>query len=146
LSLTDGPEAPLSITQGAPASAAQGLMKIPFEGFCYDQVCDTFLHVFSDFRLLTTCLQVFGANCEVVVGYVPLPCGLVGPLLLDGAKVFVPMATTEGCLVASTNRGAKAITQSGGCSSVVLKDGITRAPCLLLPSATQVKFPTLFSC
>jgi len=47
------------------------------------------------------------------------------------------MATTEGCLVASTNRGAKAISQSGGAQSVVLKDGITRAPCLLMPSALQ---------
>ena len=80
--------------------------------------------------------QVFGANCEVVVGYVPLPCGLVGPLLLDGTPCFVPMATTEGCLVASTNRGAKAISQSPtGARATIVKDGITRAPCLVLPTA-----------
>jgi NADP-dependent 3-hydroxy-3-methylglutaryl-CoA reductase len=91
------------------------LAALPFKGYCYD--------------------QVFGANCEVVVGYVPLPCGVVGPLLLDGISVLIPMATTEGCLVASTNRGAKAITQSGGAQSVVVKDGITRAPLLLMPSA-----------
>ena len=47
------------------------------------------------------------------------------------------MATTEGCLVASTNRGCKAITASGGCNSVLLKDAITRAPCLRLPSAMR---------
>ena len=81
--------------------------------------------------------RIFGANCEIVVGYVPLPCGVVGPLLLDNEPVFVPMATTEGCLVASTNRGCKAITASGGASSVVMRDGITRAPCLLLPSARE---------
>mmetsp|Transcript_34643 Transcript_34643/g.46773 ORF Transcript_34643/g.46773 Transcript_34643/m.46773 type:complete len:459 (-) Transcript_34643:314-1690(-) len=80
--------------------------------------------------------QVHGANCEIVVGYVPIPCGLIGPLLLDGEPVHVPMATTEGCLVASVNRGAKAITLSGGATSSLLKDGISRAPVVLLPSAT----------
>lgn len=79
--------------------------------------------------------RVHGANCEIVVGYVPLPVGMVGPLTLNGESVLVPMATTEGCLVASTNRGAKAITQSGGASAVVMRDGITRAPCVRMESA-----------
>lgn len=78
--------------------------------------------------------KVFGANCEIVVGYVPIPVGIVGPLVLNGEPVYVPMATTEGCLVASTNRGCKAISASGGCFSVLLKDAITRAPCMRLPS------------
>eukprot|EP01035_Chromulina_nebulosa_P018897 gene18897-24695_t len=81
--------------------------------------------------------KVFGANCEIVVGYIPIPVGIVGPLSLNGEYLYVPMATTEGCLVASTNRGCKAITASGGCQSVLLKDGITRAPCLRLPSALR---------
>lgn len=81
--------------------------------------------------------KVFGANCEIVVGYVPIPVGVVGPLLINGEPIYVPMATTEGCLVASTNRGCKAISTAGGCQSVLLKDGITRAPCLRLPSALR---------
>lgn len=81
--------------------------------------------------------KVFGANCEIVVGYVPLPVGIVGPLVLNGEPMYIPMATTEGCLVASTNRGCKAISSAGGCQSVLLKDGITRAPCLRLPSALR---------
>lgn len=81
--------------------------------------------------------KVFGANCEIVIGYVPLPCGIVGPLLVNGEEVYVPMATTEGCLVASTNRGCKAITASGGANSILLKDAITRAPCLRMPSAMR---------
>ncbi|CAM9335802.1 unnamed protein product, partial [Ectocarpus fasciculatus] len=81
--------------------------------------------------------KVFGANCEIVIGYVPLPLGVVGPLLMNGESVYVPMATTEGCLVASTNRGCKAISQSGGCSALLLKDAITRAPCLRFPTATR---------
>eukprot|EP01039_Chlorochromonas_danica_P009244 gene9244-10207_t len=81
--------------------------------------------------------KVFGANCEIVIGYVPLPLGVAGPLVLNGEPVYVPMATTEGCLIASTNRGCKAITAGGGCCSVVLRDAITRAPCVRLPSAMR---------
>jgi len=66
-----------------------------------------------------------------------IPCGIVGPLTLNGESMYIPMATTEGCLVASTNRGCKALTVSGGCQSVLLKDGITRAPCLRMPSAMR---------
>jgi len=81
--------------------------------------------------------KIFGANCEIVLGYVPIPLGIVGPLNLNGQTVYIPMATTEGCLVASTNRGCKALTASGGCQSVLLKDAITRAPCLRFSSAVR---------
>jgi hypothetical protein len=81
--------------------------------------------------------KVFGANCEIVVGYVPLPVGIVGPLVVNGEPIYIPMATTEGCLVASANRGCKAISASGGCFATVLKDAITRAPCLKLPNAMR---------
>jgi len=82
--------------------------------------------------------RVYGANCEVVVGYVPLPVGVVGPLTLNGESVYIPMATTEGCLVASTQRGAKAISSGKkGAVCCILRDGITRAPCLRLPSAFE---------
>jgi len=80
---------------------------------------------------------VFGANCEIVCGYVPLPVGIVGPLLLNGRDVYIPMATTEGCLVASTNRGCKAVTKGGGATSTILRDGITRAPCLRFESGSK---------
>lgn len=78
--------------------------------------------------------QVDGACCENVVGYVPLPVGTVGPYLIDGSEYYVPMATTEGALVASTHRGARAITQAGGAHTELLADGMTRAPALALPT------------
>lgn len=81
--------------------------------------------------------RVFGANCEIVIGYVPLPVGLVGPLTLNDETIYVPMATTEGCLVASTNRGAKAISACSGAYAEILKDGITRAPCVRMTSAME---------
>ena len=81
--------------------------------------------------------RVLGANCEIVVGYVPIPVGMAGPITLNGEAVYIPMATTEGCLVASTNRGCKAISLGGGASSVIVRDGITRAPLVRLPSATE---------
>ncbi|KAK1313095.1 3-hydroxy-3-methylglutaryl-coenzyme A reductase 1 [Acorus calamus] len=81
--------------------------------------------------------SILGQCCELPVGYVQIPVGVAGPLVLDGTEYYVPMATTEGCLVASTNRGFKAILASGGAESVVLKDGMTRAPAVRFGSAKK---------
>ncbi|CCW61531.1 unnamed protein product [Phytomonas sp. EM1] len=72
--------------------------------------------------------RVVGQCCENILGYVPIPLGMAGPLLLDGKEVCLPMATTEGALIASTHRGARAISESGGCTTFLLKEGMTRAP------------------
>ncbi|KAJ0430737.1 putative hydroxymethylglutaryl-CoA reductase (NADPH) [Helianthus annuus] len=78
------------------------------------------------------------------VGYVQIPMGIAGPMLLDGKKLSVPMATTEGCLVASTNRGCKAIYVSCGATSVLLKDGMTRAPVIRFGTAKRAAELKLF--
>jgi hydroxymethylglutaryl-CoA reductase (NADPH) len=81
---------------------------------------------------------VVGRNIENVIGAVQIPVGVAGPLLVKGdyanGYFYVPLATTEGALVASVNRGAKFITESGGARVKVLKDGMARAPLFRLPS------------
>ncbi|KAK8627069.1 hypothetical protein V6N13_134697 [Hibiscus sabdariffa] len=95
----------------------KSLSGLPLEGFDYE--------------------SILGQCCEMPVGYVQIPVGIAGPLLLNGKEFSVPMATTEGCLVASTNRGCKAIHLSGGATSVLLKDGMTRAPVVRFGTAKR---------
>ncbi|CAH1103468.1 unnamed protein product [Psylliodes chrysocephalus] len=82
--------------------------------------------------------KVMGACCENVIGYIPIPVGYAGPLLLDNQELYVPMATTEGCLVASTNRGCRALKQ--GClTSRIVGDGMTRGPVVRFPSLPKAR-------
>ncbi|KAJ3119750.1 3-hydroxy-3-methylglutaryl-coenzyme A (HMG-CoA) reductase isozyme [Nowakowskiella sp. JEL0407] len=78
--------------------------------------------------------KVLGQCCENVIGYLPLPVGAAGPILIDGTTYQIPMATTEGCLVVSTSRGCKAITLGGGATTVLVQDSMTRGPVVSFPS------------
>nr|QEP49709.1 3-hydroxy-3-methylglutaryl CoA reductase [Inonotus obliquus] len=90
---------------------------VPFKDYAYD--------------------RVFGACCENVVGYVPLPLGIAGPLNVDGEAYPVPMATAEGTLVASTSRGCKALNAGGGVTTVLTQDAMTRGPAIDFPSMRE---------
>jgi hydroxymethylglutaryl-CoA reductase (NADPH) len=81
--------------------------------------------------------DIFGRCCENVIGFIQVPLGLAGPILVDDKEYYLPMATTEGTLIASTTRGANVITQSGGCQTMIINNGITRAPVITCSSAKE---------
>lgn len=77
--------------------------------------------------------QVKDKNIENLVGAVQIPLGIAGPLQLrsnhkNKQGIYLPLATTEGALVASISRGCKAITESGGAVVNIENVGITRGP------------------
>ena len=81
--------------------------------------------------------RVMGACCENVIGYMPIPLGIAGPLKIDGKLYPIPMATTEGTLVASTSRGCKALNAGGGVTTVLTQDAMTRGPVVEFPNITE---------
>lgn len=74
----------------------------------------------------------FARNIENFIGTVKLPVGLAGPLRVNGIAAqgdyYVPLATTEAALVASYHRGAAVITEAGGSTTMILSEGVSRAP------------------
>ncbi len=76
--------------------------------------------------------QRLKGNIENFVGAIEIPIGLAGPLLFRGQHadgyVVAPFATTEGALVASACRGAKALSLSGGVRTFTIRQRMMRAP------------------
>src|SRR3954464_6767450 len=78
-------------------------------------------------------------NIEHFTGVAQVPLGIAGPLLVDGehaqGEFYVPMATAEGTLVASYNRGMKLLHAAGGVKTTIMDDRMQRAPAFLFESA-----------
>jgi hydroxymethylglutaryl-CoA reductase (NADPH) len=87
--------------------------------------------------------EVLPGNIEQFVGVAQVPIGLAGPLLVDGeyakGEFYVPLATAEGTLVASYNRGMKLLHAAGGVKTTVVDDRMQRAPCFLFESAREAR-------
>src|SRR4051812_27338636 len=86
--------------------------------------------------------DAFARNIENFIGTVKLPLGLAGPLRVNGIAAqgdyYIPLATTEATLVASYHRGASVVTLAGGCTTVILNEGVGRAPAYAFHSLLEV--------
>lgn len=82
--------------------------------------------------------QVLGRNIENLIGATQIPLGVAGPLLIKDIThnpspithnpFYIPLATTEGALVASVSRGCKAVSENGGVTVAIEEMGISRSP------------------
>ena len=79
-------------------------------------------------------------NIENFFGVAQIPVGITGPLLVNGehanGEFYVPMATTEGTLVASYNRGMRLVHRCGGVTTMVVDDAMQRAPVFVFENAS----------
>jgi hydroxymethylglutaryl-CoA reductase (NADPH) len=82
-------------------------------------------------------------NIESFLGVAQVPIGLAGPLRINGEHAqgdfYVPLATTEGTLVASYNRGMRLLTESGGVRTTVLDESMQRAPVFVFDNALEAR-------
>ena len=87
--------------------------------------------------------QVTQGNIEHFTGVAQVPLGFAGPLLVRGehaqGEFYVPLATSEGTLVASYNRGMKVLHRSGGVKCAVVGDNMQRAPAFVFEDAAQAR-------
>lgn len=87
--------------------------------------------------------DVLPGNIESFSGVAQVPIGLAGPLLVNGeyaeGEFFVPLATTEGTLVGSYNRGMKLTRLAGGITTTVVDDAMQRAPVFVFDDARYAR-------
>ena len=85
--------------------------------------------------------EALRGNVEHFVGMAQLPVGLIGPLRVNGLHlredVFVPLATSEGALVASYDRGARILSRAGGAVCMLVEEEVQRAPAFAFATLAQ---------
>ncbi len=86
---------------------------------------------------------VLPGNVENFSGVAQVPIGVAGPLRINGEHAqgdfFVPLATTEGTLVASYNRGMRLLNECGGVKATVVEDSMQRAPVFIFEDALAAR-------
>jgi hydroxymethylglutaryl-CoA reductase (NADPH) len=82
-------------------------------------------------------------NIENFIGVAQVPLGVAGPVLVNGEHAkgdfYVPLATAEGTLVASYNRGMRLLREAGGVTTTVMADKMQRAPAFIFESAREAR-------
>lgn len=88
-------------------------------------------------------LESFRGNIEHFCGVAQVPIGIAGPIRVEGehaqGEYLIPLATTEGTLVASYNRGMKLLNRSGGVKATVVDDAMQRAPVFVFDDAREAR-------
>ena len=88
-------------------------------------------------------IAMLPGNIENFVGVAQVPLGVAGPLLVNGehakGEFYVPLATSEGTLVASYNRGMKMLHAAGGVKTTVSDDAMQRAPVFIFDDARDAR-------
>jgi hydroxymethylglutaryl-CoA reductase (NADPH) len=86
---------------------------------------------------------VLPGNIENFIGVAQVPIGLAGPLRINGEHAqgdfYVPLATTEGTLVASYSRGMRVLSECGGVTATVVKRSMQRAPVFMFATAREAR-------
>ncbi len=86
---------------------------------------------------------IVSGNIENFIGVAQVPIGLAGPLRIRGEHAngdfFVPLATTEGTLVASYNRGMRVLAESGGVRATIVERSMQRGPVFIFPDAAAAR-------
>lgn len=101
-----------------------------------EQTADTSLPYLAGLSVPT---ELAKGNIENLIGYVQVPVGIAGPLFVHtsvGAReVYVPMATTEGAMVASYSRGMRLLSLAGGARARVTSEALSQHPVLVYADA-----------
>lgn len=84
--------------------------------------------------------NILNKNCENVIGYINIPVGIVGPIIINSNKYNVPISTTEGALIASINKGCKIVKYSSenNINTIAFDKGITRAPIIKVENMSDI--------
>jgi hydroxymethylglutaryl-CoA reductase (NADPH) len=107
--------------------------------FATEQTGATLDHVAS----FSQPIDALAGNVENFIGVAQVPIGLAGPLVVHGeharGEFYVPLATTEGTLVASYNRGMRLLRESGGIKTTVVHENMQRSPVFTLGDALEAR-------
>ena len=98
---------------------------------------------FSHFAQYSFDPAMLPGNIENFIGVAQVPLGVAGPLRIAGEHArgdfYVPLATTEGTLVASYNRGMRLLTESGGVKTTIVEHSMQRAPVFICADALAAR-------